>query len=200
MTKVVGFSAHVERYAQFGAVEKIAAAYGLDAGKLDSKLRHLVSGGYDVANLSASEPGAKDTKKLLHRLEKQASELKKTLGGISIYSSLHAELFHKYKHLYVLRDKELPNLIEAAGSITPKDKRGVSADTLKRDMLITHMAKFWFQQTGKQPTYSTDRVTEERFGIFLDFLNEIALLLDVDPSPLPERFIHLKKNRVLTYK
>ena len=182
------------------AVAEIAQTYGLDAGKLGERLRHLVSGGYEVAELLAHQPGAKDAKKLLDRLKKQASDLKETIGNIPIDSLLHADLFHKYTNLYVLCNKELPDLIEAVGSIRPKDKRGVSADTLKRDMLIKHIARFWHQQRGERPTYSTDRDSNDRRGAFLTFLSEVAVLLHVDPAPLPDRFAYLTKNRAIPYK
>ena len=145
-------------------VAEIAATYGLDAEILDSRLRLLLTGGYEVAESTAAQPGAGDTKKLRAKLARQAAALRETIGNIRIDSSLHAELFDKYKHLYILHDKELPGLIEAASSITPKGMHNIKAETLKPNMLISHMARFRHQQTGERPTYSTDSMTGERSG------------------------------------
>jgi hypothetical protein len=171
------------------AVAEVAEAFGIDPETLDRKLQHLVSGGYEVAELLAAEPGAKETKKLLNKMRKQADALRQTLGEVPIYSSVHAKLGVQP---YALRDA-LTGLVATIGSITPKDKRGVTVETLKQDMLISHLALLWQAQTGQPASYTTNPVTDERCGPFIDFLTRCADLLGVDSTPLPERFARMKR-------
>lgn len=176
------------------AVKAIADSYGLDAEKLDKTLRHLVSGGYESAEHQANAPGAKASKPLLRKMKKQAGTLRKMLDEVPIMSSLHADLFYEYKHFYMLKN-ELDDLVSAIDTIKPKSKRGKTLAAHKRDMFITHMAMFWWRQTGKAPSYTTDLVTEKKTSDFLDFLAAVARLLGIDTAPLPERFSVLKRNK-----
>ena len=178
------------------AVKAIADSYGLDAEKLDKTLRHLVdskAGGYEVAERQAVGPGEKELKILLRKMKKHACALRKTLDEVPVMTGFHAELFYKYKHLYMLKN-ELDDLVSAIDTIKPKSKRGKTLAAHKRDMFITHMAMFWWRQTGKGPTYTTDPFNSERTGDFLDFLTAVARLLGIDTAPLPERFLVLKRN------
>lgn len=178
------------------AISEIADKFGLDAEKLDSVLRDLVLSRCEVVYMQANDLGAKGSKRLLGRMKRQASKLKQALNEVPIMSTFHADLFQKYKHFYLLKN-ELDDLDSAIDSITPKSKRGKTAAALKQDLFITHMAMFWWRQTGKAPSYTTDPVTENKTSDFLDFLAAVARLLDIDTAPLPERFSVLKRNETI---
>ena len=164
------------------AVKRLASTYKISEGNLALNLTGIGNGYLWRRGFAEQEPSAKHTDRQLAKMRKAARDLRQKISGAD--PSLHSLIEYVYKDLDKLND----SLVEFEKSIT-----GIKQKSPKKnsDNLIMDIAYLWQLYTGQSPTRSS------KPGQFLAFMCECADILDIDSSPLPERFAYLKKLKKL---
>ena len=165
-------------------VRRIATDYGLDGDVLVKRLSWAAFSVPMLRDFRNSEPTTKEVKRHIEGMRNAAATLTQQIDRLPA-SSFRAELFYKYKKLYML-NADLAELITALDNLDPLGWKE-NGDQVGRDVFIQQIATLWKSETGKRPTES------EKPGQFLAFMAECAYLFGIDPSPLPGRFRRLRK-------
>jgi len=165
-------------------VQRIAADYGLDYDVLVEKLSWVACSVPMLRDFKKSEPTTKEVNLHIKAMRNAAATLVQKIGTLPD-SSFRADLFYKYKNLYMFNN-DLTELVTVLDNLEPLGWKE-DGDQVGRDVFIQQLAKFWKIETGERPTES------EKPGKFLAFMSDCAYLFGIDPSPLPTRFRRLRK-------
>lgn len=85
----------------------------------------------------------------------------------------------------------LKNSVEA--TINKSVTRRLNPKKESIDAVIKEAADLWTTLTGRRASFTTSWSNGKRGGDFISFLTSIGTILNLDPAPLPERFVRLKK-------
>ena len=168
------------------SVQQIASDYGLDYQVLSEKLPRIVYGTELMRDTKSKEPDTEEARRYIKTMISAAEVLREKITTFPINSSFHAELFYKYKNLYMLGN-DLDDLITVLDNLDPSCWKERNVTKIFRDSLIYQLAELWKSESGK-PIDASDKP-----GHFLAFLCGCADLFGIDSEPLPERFRRLRK-------
>lgn len=166
-------------------VRRLAKDYGIDCDVLAKELPQIAFGFFHQRDNKNNEPDTEEVKRHIKVMRNAAETLSKKINTLPIDSVFEARLTSRYEKTYRLGD-DLDKLINVLDNLNPKGWKK-NGNQVSRDSLIVLLGKLWNLQTGKPITSST------KTGRFIAFMCECADILGIDSSPLPGRFLHLKR-------
>ena len=171
-------------------VEGLMKTYGIkDRTSLISNLRLIQRGYASAKRVTENIPTTKESIRQIETMRSTAHRLRHQIEG-DLRQSIVLEWLHMNLDGMDVLKSALDEFEQCVTDINPKGLKKRS-DVISRDFLITRIAHLWQHYMSKSPSYSTAR--GKRGDNFINFMTDVAYILGVDPSPLPERFSRLKR-------